>query len=81
MNRVIGKLSRVKEIGKTSESVAKKFIGDYFRLTRVIVGERGIFEKVNSENILSTSKVKKIEIQEGLIFITTENSVYYFEVL
>lgn len=81
MKSFIVKLGRVKELKPGYKSAARIYVGDYFKIIKATLNERGIFEKVNSEVVLATSKIKNLEIKEDLVYITTENSLYFFEVL
>lgn len=77
----VAKLEQVIELKSNYVTPARLQVGKVFKITRVVMGERGIFEKVNSNEILSTSKVKSVEIVEELISIATENTIYHFEVI
>lgn len=81
MKSIIARLEQVIETKKDYSTPARLQIGKLFKMTRVLKGGIGVFEKVNSDEVLSTSKVKSVEIVEGLISIATENAIYYFEVL
>lgn len=81
MESIIVRLMQVIEIKPDYITAARKYIGTDFRLTSIIPGERAVFEKINSENYLTTSTVKKIEIIEENILVITENSKYYFKIL
>lgn len=81
MKSVTVKLGQVIELKSDYLTPARQYVGQIFKLTRVVIGERAIFERVNTKDFLSTSKVKKIEIVEELISIATENTIYHFDVL
>lgn len=81
MKSIIARLMQVIETKPNYVTAARKYIGTDFRITRVIPSERGIFEKVNSEDYIATSTVKKIEITEENILVVTENTKYYFKVI
>lgn len=63
-----------------TELVARNKIGYDFILTKVITGEKAVFEQINSNDYLNTSIVKKIEISEDKIIIVTEDSKYRFKI-
>lgn len=81
MKSEIVKLGQVIELKSDYLTPARQYVGQIFKLTRVIIGEKAILERVNTKDFLGTSKVKSIEIVEDLISITTENTIYHFEVL
>lgn len=78
MKSIIVKLISVKDGEK---SMITDNIGFDFRLTRLAIGDIAIFEKINSERFLSTSKVKDIKINEENIEISTQNLKYCFKVV
>ena len=75
------KLEQVIELKSNYVTPARMQVGKVFKITRAVIGERGIIEKVNSNETLSTSKIKSVEIVEELISIATENTIYHFEVI
>lgn len=62
-------------------SVALNHLFDVFELDSALVGERGIFNKINSETVLQTSTIEKVDLSNKSIFITTKNSRYTFKVI
>lgn len=75
------KLMYVTELKQNYVTVARNKIGYDFMLTKVIPGERAIFEQINSNDSLTTSIVKEIGISEDKIIVVTENSRYRFKVI
>ena len=59
---IIAKLMYVTELKQNYVTVARNKIGYDFMLTKVIPGERAIFEQINSNDSLTTSIVKEIGI-------------------
>lgn len=78
---IIAKLMYVTELKQNYVTVARNKIGYDFMLTKVIAGERAIFEQINSNDSLTTSIVKEIGISEDKIIVVTENSKYRFKVI
>jgi len=78
---IIAKLMYVTELKQNYVTVARNKIGYDFMLTKVIPGERAIFEQINSNDSLTTSIVKEIGISEDKIIVVTENSKYRFKVI
>lgn len=78
---IIAKLMYVTELKQNYVTVARNKIGYDFMLTKVITGERAIFEQINSNDSLTTSIVKEIGISEDKIIVVTENSRYRFKVI
>jgi ribosome biogenesis SPOUT family RNA methylase Rps3 len=78
---IIAKLMYVTELKQNYVTVARNKIGYDFMLTKVIPGERAIFEQINSNDSLTTSIVKEIGISEDKIIVVTENSRYRFKVI
>lgn len=78
---IIVKLMYVTELKQNYVTVARNKIGYDFMLTKVIPGERAIFEQINSNDSLTTSIVKEIGISEDKIIVVTENSKYRFKVI
>ena len=78
---IIAKLMYVTELKQNYVTVARNKIGYDFMLTKVIPGERAIFEQINSNDSLTTSIVKEIGISEDKIIVVTENSRYCFKVI
>ncbi len=78
---IIAKLMYVTELKQNYVTVARNKIGYDFMLTKVITGERAIFEQINSNDSLTTSIVKEIGISEDKIIVVTENSKYRFKVI
>ena len=78
---IIAKLKYVTELKQNYVTVARNKIGYDFMLTKVIPGERAIFEQINSNDSLTTSIVKEIGISEDKIIVVTENSKYRFKVI
>lgn len=62
-------------------SVALNHLFDVFELDSALVGERGIFNKINSETVLQTSTIEKVDLSNESILITTKNSRYTFKVI
>ena len=81
MSSIIAKLMYVTELKQNYATVARNKIGYDFMLTKVIPGERAVFEQINSNDSLTTSIVKEIGISEEKIIIVTENSKYRFKVI
>lgn len=81
MSSIIAKLMYVTELKQNYATVARNKIGYDFMLTKVIPGERAIFEQINSNDSLTTSIVKEIGISEEKIIVVTENSKYRFKVI
>lgn len=81
MSIIIAKLMYVTELKQNYATVARNKIGYDFMLTKVIPGERAVFEQINSNDSLTTSIVKEIGISEEKIIIVTENSKYRFKVI
>ena len=78
---IIAKLMYVTELKQNYVTDARDKIGYDFMLTKVIPGERAIFEQINSNDSLTTSIVKEIGISEDKIIVVTENSRYRFKVI
>lgn len=81
MSIIIAKLMYITELKQDYVTKAKSKIGYDFMLTKVIPGEKAIFEQINSNNSITTSIVKEIGIEEEKIIIVTENSKYRFKLL
>lgn len=81
MRIIIAKLMYVTELKQNYATVARNKIGYDFMLTKVIPGERAVFEQINSNDSLTTSIVKEIGISEEKIIVVTENSKYRFKVI
>lgn len=81
MSSIIAKLMYVTELKQNYATVARNKIGYDFMLTKVIPGERAVFEQINSNDSLTTSIVKEIGISEEKIIVVTENSKYRFKVI
>lgn len=62
-------------------SIALNHLFDIFELDTALVGEKGIFNKINSETVLQTSVIEKVDLSNNSIFITTRNSKYTFKVI
>ena len=71
----------VTELKQNYATVARNKIGYDFMLTKVIPGERAVFEQINSNDSLTTSIVKEIGISEEKIIVQTDNSKYRFKVI
>lgn len=62
-------------------SVALEHLFDVFELDTAFVGEKGIFNKINSETVLQTSAIERIDLNGDGVLIDTKNSRYTFKII